>query len=432
MKPPHGPFDFLFATFEGGGNVSPMIAIAARLVRRGHLVRLMSDQCNRAEAERVGIEFIPWVTAPSRVDKMPATDFIRDWDAATPDVGFVWVRDRLMCGPALRYANDVVAAIQSRAPDLIVSNELLMGPGIAAQSTGRPFVLLGANVSLYPVPGVPPIGPGLLPAETEADREQHAAIAAAIRTLLNGGLPALNAARAALRLDPIVDVMEQLEASERYLLATSRAFDFPSDAPSSWVRYVGPELADPGWAQSWQSPWLETDERPLILVAFSSTYQNHLAVLERIAAALGNLPVRAVFTMGPGLAGLGFHAPPNVTVCESAPHGQLMRDAQLVITHGGHGTVVRALVAGVPLLCIPLGRDQGDNTVRVTTRNAGIGLSPAASVEEVRSAVIELLENARYRIAARHLGAAIAADAARSTAVDELEALVHGIAIGQA
>lgn len=265
--------------------------------------------------------------------------------------------------------------------------------------------------------------------QTEADRDQHAGIAAAVRTLLNGGLPALTAARAALQLEPIGDVMEQLEASECYLLATSRAFDFSSGSPSSWVRYVGPELADPGWTQCWQSPWLETDERPIILVAFSTTYQNHLPVLERIAAALAALPVRAVCTMGPGLAGLGFRTPPNVVVCESAPHEQLMREARLVITHGGHGTVVRALVAGAPLLCMPLGRDQSDNTARVTARNAGIGLSPTASVEDIRSAVIELLETAQYRIAARRLGAAVAADAARSSAVDELEALAHGIDI---
>lgn len=66
MKPPNEPLDFLFATFEGGGNVSPMVAIAAKLVRRGRSVRLMSDQCNRAEAECVGIEFISWATAPNR------------------------------------------------------------------------------------------------------------------------------------------------------------------------------------------------------------------------------------------------------------------------------------------------------------------------------------------------------------------------------
>lgn len=423
MNPSIGSLDFLFTTFEGGGAVSAMIAVATRLAGRGHAVRFMSDECNRAEAEHAGLEFIPWITAPGRTDKTAATDFARDWEPASPEAGFVQLRDRLMCGPAAQYATDVVNAIRTRAPDLIVSNDLLMGPAIAAQATERPFVLFGPNISLYPLPGLPPVGPGLLPAETEADRAQHAAIAAAIRALLNGGLPAVNAARAAFQLPPIDDVMEQLEAAECYLLATSPAFDFPSasPSPSSWMRYVGPELADPAWAHPWQSPWSDTDERPLDLIAFSTSYQNHLGVLERIAAALGDLPVRAVLTMGPGLAGHDLRAPSNVAVCESAPHGPLMRDARLVITHGGHGTIVRALVAGVPLLCIPVGRDQGDNTVRVTARNAGIGLPPTASSEEIRSAVNTLLQQASYREAARQLGARIADDAARSTVVEELE-----------
>lgn len=340
MNPSIGSLDFLFTTFEGGGAVSAMIAVATRLAGRGHAVRFMSDECNRAEAEHAGLEFILWITAPGRTDKTAATDFARDWEPASPEAGFVQLRDRLM-----------------------------------------------------------------------------------FRALLNGGLPAVNAARAAFQLPPIDDVMEQLEAAECYLLATSPAFDFPSasPSPSSWMRYVGPELADPAWAHPWQSPWSDTDERPLVLIAFSTSYQNHLGVLERIAAALGDLPVRAVLTMGPGLAGHDLRAPSNVAVCESAPHGPLMRDARLVITHGGHGTIVRALVAGVPLLCIPVGRDQGDNTVRVTARNAGIGLPPTASSEEIRSAVNTLLQQASYREAARQLGARIADDAARSTVVEELE-----------
>jgi UDP:flavonoid glycosyltransferase YjiC (YdhE family) len=42
----------------------------------------------------------------------------------------------------------------------------------------------------------------------------------------------------------------------------------------------------------------------------------------------------------------------------SAPHDAVMKEVSIVVTHGGHGTASRALWHGLPLLVIPMGRDQ--------------------------------------------------------------------------
>ena len=55
---------YLLATFEGGGAVAPFITVARKLIAEGKSVRIMSDVANRYEAEAVGAEFVPWVTAP--------------------------------------------------------------------------------------------------------------------------------------------------------------------------------------------------------------------------------------------------------------------------------------------------------------------------------------------------------------------------------
>ena len=54
-------------------------------------------------------------------------------------------------------------------------------------------------------------------------------------------------------------------------------------------------------------------------------------------------------------------APDNVTVTRWARHAEVLPHCSAVITHGGHGTVMKALIAGVPLIVVPLGRDQPDN-----------------------------------------------------------------------
>jgi UDP:flavonoid glycosyltransferase YjiC (YdhE family) len=101
----------------------------------------------------------------------------------------------------------------------------------------------------------------------------------------------------------------------------------------------------------------------------------------------------------------------------------VMRDAALVVTHGGHGTVMRALVNRVPMLVIPHGRDQNDNAVRITARGAGLSLMPDASADAVRAACARLLSEPQFRTAAEQLGDLVAAEANDSPLVQELEAL---------
>jgi UDP:flavonoid glycosyltransferase YjiC (YdhE family) len=58
----------------------------------------------------------------------------------------------------------------------------------------------------------------------------------------------------------------------------------------------------------------------------------------------------AIVTTGPAMEQERFQAPSNVTIVHSAPHDTVMKEVSVVITHGGHGTVARALLNRVPLL----------------------------------------------------------------------------------
>jgi len=416
------PISFLFTLWEGGGNVTPTLEVARKLVARGHRVRFMSDACNRAEAEAVGAAFVPWNRAPSRLDRRRDSQGFKDWAEATPQDGLLSVIRDVWCGPSLAYARDVIDELRREPADLVVSSECLFGVMAGCESVGQRFVTLGPNISLAPLPGVPPLGPGLPPARTDEERALHAEIAKGAREMFDAGLPALNATRAALGLAPLAHLTDQYQAAERELLATSAAFDFPADALPSRVRYVGPQIADPAWARPWTSPWTASDERPLVVVAFSTTFQNHAGVVQNVIDALATLPARVLVTLGGSLEPDEVHAGANCVVVESAPHTIVMREAALLVTHGGHGTVMRGLVSRVPMLVIPHGRDQNDNAVRVTERGAGLSLMPDASVDAIRAACDRLLREPHFRAAAKRLGDLVAADAEASTVVGELEA----------
>lgn len=159
----------------------------------------------------------------------------------------------------------------------------------------------------------------------------------------------------------------------------------------------------------------------MIAVSFSTTFQNHGAVLQKVIDALAPLPARVLVTLGQSIAPDRLRPADNCVIIESAPHGEVMRCAALAVTHGGHGTVMRALVGRAPMLVLPHGRDQHDNAVRITERGAGLSLLPDAPVHHIRNACERLLLEPAFRAAARRLGDLVAREAEHSSIVEELE-----------
>jgi UDP:flavonoid glycosyltransferase YjiC (YdhE family) len=412
---------FLFAHWEGGGNTPPMLAIVRRLVARGHEVRVLSDLCNQTEVESAGASFASWTRIPRRSDKSAESDPIKDWEVRSPLELLGRMRDRLLVGPALAYAQDLLEELIRFPADVVVTSEMLLGVMAAAESAGAPCAGLSPNIYLYPLSGVPPFGPGLQPAKGLPGRLRDAFVRNFSLRVFGRGTAAFNATRRALGLLPLSHPFEQISRLTRHLVLTSAAFDFPATSLPENVVYTGPELDDPEWADPWNSPWSADDHRPLVVVGLSTTFQNQGRLLGRIIDALGQLNTRAVVTVGPALNMANLPAAPNVCVCRSAPHNQLLREAAAVVTHAGHGTVIRSLAAGVPLLCMPMGRDQNDNAARVVARGVGLRLSSKSSMKSIRNGVREILESPRYREKAREMGKVIANDARNSSVVQILE-----------
>ena len=66
--------------------------------------------------------------------------------------------------------------------------------------------------------------------------------------------------------------------------------------------------------------------------------------------------------------------PANAVLVDWLSYSQLMPAASLVISHGGHGTVARALGAGTPVLISPIIGDMSETAMRVAWAGAGLSL----------------------------------------------------------
>jgi len=413
---------FLMALIDGGGTVPPAMGLAAELVRRGHQVCVLADPTLEQSARAAGCAFRPWRAAPHFDSLADQTALIAAVEARSPLGQFAAARDLLIAGPADRFAADVLRAVGDNPVDAVLAEAAIPGILIGAEAARLPTAALMANIYLRPTPGIPMFGTGWSPAKGRLGRARDALAARAVRRLLAGCLPALNATRIEHGLPALADLYEVLDRCARVLVLTSPSFDFPAQLPSN-VRYVGPQLDDPDWAAA--EDWRPAGDGPLALVAMSSIFQDQTDTLRRVAVALGQLPVRAVLTTGRAVDPGQITAPANVRVVAAAPHQAILPEAAVVVTHAGHGTVMKTLAAGVPLVCMPMGRDQKDNTTRVLRLGAGVRLSKRARPDRIAAAIAEVLDRPRYADAARRFAETLAAEArTRPTAADEAETLI--------
>jgi MGT family glycosyltransferase len=128
-----------------------------------------------------------------------------------------------------------------------------------------------------------------------------------------------------------------------------------------------------------------------------------------IADACAGLDAQLVVSLGGGLdpERLGVLSGGPLVV-RYAPQLEIVKRAAAVITHGGLNTTLESLAEGVPLVCIPLGNDQPGVAARVAARGAGVVVSRRKlNAQRLRSAVRAVLEDEKYRCAAREVQAAI-------------------------
>jgi MGT family glycosyltransferase len=186
------------------------------------------------------------------------------------------------------------------------------------------------------------------------------------------------------------------------------------------VVHTGP-IAEEAGPAPWVPPWPDGADRPLVVVTCGTTYMHQEGTLRRILGALDGLGVRVLLLTGLELDPAEVPAGPDVCVEAYVPHAAVLPQAAAVISHAGVGSLLEAFRAGVPSVCLPLGRDQADNAAAAAERGAAIALEPGATSGEIRAAVSRALTSPALRRAARRLAGEMAACGGGPAAADEVE-----------
>ncbi|MBS1888088.1 MAG: glycosyltransferase [Actinobacteria bacterium] len=311
---------------------------------------------------------------------------------------------------------DFEAALDAVRPDLALVDCTTYGAKAVAERRGLPWAESQPFLLQESAPGVPPAGLGLRPkgGPLGALRDRPLNLVAS-RFDVRARLPPVNAGRAAAGLPRLATVAESVHRAPLTLYFTAEPFDYPRPLHPS-VRMVGPGLWNPPGVAPVELP---TGERPLVLVACSSEFQDDGAIA---AAALAGLRDHRLVVTTAGVDPTGLGDPGDALVARFLPHAEILPHADVVVCHGGMGVTQKALSFGVPVCVVPWGRDQLDVAAHVVEAEAGTRvprrkLSPttlAAAVEAARAC----------RPGAARVKAGFEATGGERTAADALEALV--------
>jgi UDP:flavonoid glycosyltransferase YjiC (YdhE family) len=339
---------FLVAAFGDAGHAFPAIALARVLRGRGHEVVVETWGRWREAVEAEGLGF----AAAEEYRTFPPPSAGSDELASAADAALA-----------------LTPLIAEFEPDAVVNDILTLAPALAAERAGVARATLIPHV--YPVhePGLPFFAFGALPARTPVGRKLWTMSLPLLEAGLRRGRRELNATRAAVGLGPLERFHGGI-SPQLALVATFPQLEYPRPWPHG-VHVTGPmqfELPHPDIE-------LPDGDGPLVLVAASTAQDPELRLVRTALAALAEEPVRVVATTNrPGGRDLLAEVPEHALVVDWLSYSQVMPQADLVICHGGHGTVARALAAGAPVLCCPHVGDMTENGARVTWAGAGLML----------------------------------------------------------
>ena len=400
-----------------GGNAPPQLAVTRCLVERGHEVRVLAHRAARERIADTGAEFVEFRRSVPDMDlSTRETDSLRDWEARTRFGAGMRVLENGLLPFIVNTSRDCAELLNDWPTDVVVMDWMLSGSAVAAEGAGVPAVALVHCPFPLPLDGVPPLYSGLRPSDGRLGGVRDRFLNGLATRVLGRGLSAaLDQARSEQRLAPLNDWAAQLLRVEAICVMTAPELDFSSRGklPAN-VYYVGPAFEP--YTREWSSPWPAPNRDPLIVLSFSTSYMDQQALAQRALDAVAGLPVRALLTAGPALDAQALRIPANARSVTYVLHRAVFPHAALVVTHAGWQTVNAALADGVPLVCIPDGRDQPDNAARVLACGAGVRVRKNVSPDKLRRVIVRALTDAALKQRAEQMADALAIDGALEVA----------------
>lgn len=346
-----------FLNIPAAGHVTPTLGVVEELVKRGHKVSYLAADAVAERIAATGADIIPYT---STLDpRTIAPTGAQDWLAR---VLLGAVREAAATAPSLE------AHLGDDLPDCLVYDISMQFLGrVMSRKLGIP------GIQLYPV----------LASHQYFTEAQDAAQG------LFGDLTRELRAFAdshGLHDVPLDDLMSD---APRNISFMPREFQTDADTfPEDQYTFVGIPMRE----SDLQGTWRPANDNPVVLISLGTTFNTQPEFFAMCAKAFEGLPWHVVIAAGPGvdLEAVG-ELPPNAEIHPWLTLQAVLEHAGAFVCHGGAGSTMNALYAGVPLVSVPHNGDEEMIATRTGELNLGRVLTPSqVTAQSLREAVLHV------------------------------------------
>ncbi|WNG47256.1 glycosyltransferase family 1 protein [Archangium minus] len=393
------PATFLLTSSTAPGHFLRVLDLAQQLTSRGHRVLFKAKATKEAEVKAAGAELIPY---EHQLDLQDLAALAPHFELPRwmPKIPFTLTQVRnYIQANNVQLALELEPLLRREQVDCVVYDFFEFGAAWAAERAGIPWVSagnMGSTLSRDDLPlmfiAKPPM--------------QHLGKVPALGHALGNQFLPVNAPRTKLGLPPYTgrtaEFVQAMISPRLHIVMAHRGL--AGDIPIRDNQlFVGPTTFNVPAKTREEAPRVE----PGTVVISTTTTPGDNGLFRRVLEAVApmNVPVLATSAGARDVpAGLGAH----VRIERYVPHDGVFPQARALITHGGWGTVGRALTYGLPMLVIPLFGDQILNAALVERAGLGRYLPlNKATPEAIRAELNALLADDGIRTRAQRAAAEI-------------------------
>jgi len=363
----------LFTTLREESHFLPMIPFIGACKRRGHEVAVSAPPDFAERVAETGATFFPF-GHPGDEGLRPIT--ARTVGAPVDDVKRIVIGEIFAGACAAAAIPKLIETMQHFKPHVVARESFEFAGLIAAEEVGIPHMRVAICAQ-----------------GTEGE----------IRSL---AAQAVDGHRRNLGLSP--DPCGERIRGEGAVTLFPESFEGPKGEASSILRFRAARRG----AETLPD-WWPGQDGPFVYATLGTVAGRFETMQDAYRAALGafaGVPIRVLLTIGAKLPieALG-EVPPNVHVERFVPQDDVLPHAAAVLCHGGSGSVLGALAAGVPMVVTPIFADQPYNAERVAAIGAGLAVpNGERDSGALRKAISRVLAEESFRVAARRIAEEIA------------------------
>lgn len=388
----------VYLTPPAHGHVNPTLPVVQALVQRGEQVIYYNTEEFRPAIERTGATFCAYKAA------MASTDFSRllqEGSLANITTLILHTTERLL--PHL------LVDLQAESPDLVVFDSIALWGKMAATELN----LRGAaSISHFIMDEKQATLRDLLQMMGQALPQVPNILAARRRLVKQYG-----------KSYPADGPLFPMRAGLN-IVFTARELQPQTPLIDQTFRFVGPSINPQTRGEA--LPFEIGGGSPVVYISLGTVHSTHTAFYRVCFEAFAESPGQFILSAGKhtDIGALGA-IPANFIVRPSVPQLEVLKRADIFITHGGMNSIHEGLYYGVPLIVIPHQYEQLFNARCVAARGAGMilykrGKNGEVSVAELRHALQSVLADASYGRAAQEVQQVLHATGGYKQAADEI------------